>query len=46
MDKDKLNLNEALNEIYFKPRDKSINEGLKILKNFVAKFYIDRPDPS
>ena len=43
---DNLNLNVAINDIYFKPWDKSIIEGLKILKNFVAKLYIDRPDPA
>ena len=38
-------LNKGLNEIYFKPKDKSIMEGLKLLKSYVAKLYIERPDP-
>ena len=38
-----IDLNRALNDIYYKPKDKSIIEGLKILKSFVAKFYIERP---
>ena len=42
---DKLNLNEALNEIYFKPNYKSTIEGLRILKDFAAKLYIEKPDP-
>ena len=46
IDKDKLNLDEGLKEIYFQPKDNSITDGLKILKNYAAKLYIERPDPA
>ena len=45
IDKDKLNLDEGIKEIYFQPKDNSITDGLKILKNYAAKLYIERPDP-
>ena len=41
--KNNIDLNSGLNEIYFQPKDKRIAEGLKILKSFVAKIYIERP---
>ena len=37
---------EGLKEIYFQPKDNSIIDGLKILKNYAAKLYIERPDPA
>ena len=46
MDKDKLNLDEGIKEIYFQPKNNSITDGLKILKNYAAKLYIERPDPA
>ena len=36
IDKDKINLDEGIKEIYFQPKDNSITDGLKILKNYAA----------
>ena len=30
-------------EIYFKPKGKDIIKGLQILKEYIAKIYIERP---
>jgi hypothetical protein len=39
------NLEKGLLEIYFEPRDKAIIKGLKILKEYAAKLYMERPKP-
>ena len=46
MYKDKSNLNEALNVRYFRSKDKSTIDELKILKTFACKLYIEKPDPA
>ena len=30
-------------EIYFKPKDKDVKKGLLILKEYIAKIYLERP---
>ena len=45
IEKNRLNLNKGLNEIYFQSKDKSIIGWIKILKNLAAKLYTERPDP-
>ena len=36
-------LEKGIMEIYFKPKDKDVKQGLRILKEYITKIYLERP---
>ena len=41
--KKEFDVEKGIMEIYFKPKDKDVKQGLRILKEYITKIYLERP---